>query len=361
MIKVLHYLRHLGLGGTEKSCQLFVQYSSLGVDPIVVYEKTGTHPRLDGFKHACEIARGKLIEIDSYGGYPQSTPSPADLQRVIDDTRADILHIYRSGYPEFPVGYVKIPHVVETNAFGFLDPNSIDRTLFMSKWLMHYALKGVQVPSHLKQRFDFVNNPVEEPHTDAKLSNISSDITWLGRCGRPDNGIYNAINVEAARLLRQQGYNLGFLVVAPPSNMVADLEKYDIPFHVIEPTINDVKLSRFYNSVDIYAHARADGETFGVNIAEAMMHGKPVVTHIATPSVSGMGVFQSQTELVDDGETGYIVQNDPSAYAEAIKQIIDDEEIRLSMGIRGYEKAMLEYEASICQKKLENIYSLVLK
>jgi hypothetical protein len=284
---------------------------------------------------------------------------------VINVFEPDILHVYRSGYPEFPVGQVEVPHVVETNVFGFLDRNpKIKRTLFMSKWLMDCSLGLTSFMFPDYSRFDFVNNPVESPYTDDKLKIFSwpqcdspgDGVILLGRCGRPDNGIYNSVNVDAVRLLRLQGYDIRFVVVAPPSNMIKDMENYNIPYYNIDPTTNPLVLSMFYNTIDIYAHARADGETFGVNIAEAMMHGKPVVTHQATPSFPGMGVFQSQTELVDDGETGYIVDNDPSSYAEALKQMIDDEEMRLDMGIHGQQKAEREYHVDACMDKLENIY-----
>ena len=81
------------------------------------------------------------------------------LQDCIDDFRPDILHVYRSGFSEYPEPEkdIRVPHFVETNVFGFLDQNPhIDKTLFMSKWLMNAALRGRSHP-----RFDYVNNPVE--------------------------------------------------------------------------------------------------------------------------------------------------------------------------------------------------------
>lgn len=357
MIRVLHYLRHLSLGGTEKTCQLFFENASEDFQVAVAYEKSGDHPRLELFEKAAKKNNGLLIEIDSYKDHE---PNPSSLQKLIDEMGVDILHVYRSGYPEFPANNVEVPHIVETNVFGFLDTTPITNlnTLFMSKWLMDNCMRRYNVISRgfLPRRFDYVNNPVEEPYTATKFSDLDKDTIWLGRCGRPDNGIYNAVNVKAANLLRLQGFNVGFIVVAPPSNMIADLEEFNIPYKAIEPTTDPYILSKFYNSVDIYAHARADGETFGVNIAEAMIHGKPVVTHIATPSVDGMGVFQSQTELVDDNVTGFIVQNDPGAYADALKRLIVDKELSRRFGYTGLIKAMKEYHVDACQHKLENIY-----
>jgi glycosyltransferase involved in cell wall biosynthesis len=360
MIKVLHYLRHLGLGGTEKTCQLFFEHASKDFEVAVVFEETGCHPRLDEFWKSSQVCGGRLFKINSYLDGPQGKPYSHDLQHVVDNIKPDIVHVYRSGYHEFPSPgfHVKVPHFVETNVFGFYDANpKISKSLFMSNWLMNSTVKKL---GFKPDRFDFVNNPVEMPCTNDELEIAkrwkADGAIVVGRCGRPDNGIYNAVSVDAVRLLRMQGYDIRFLVVAPPSNMIDDLARHDIPFYVIEPTTSPLVLSTFYNSVDIYTHARADGETFGVNIAEAMIHGKPVITHIATPSVPGMGVFQSQTELVDSDKTGFVVENNPAVYAMELKTLIDCEPLRLKMGENGRRKAEAEYEVGVCMQKLERIY-----
>jgi glycosyltransferase involved in cell wall biosynthesis len=361
MIRVLHYLRHLGLGGTEKTCQLFFEHANTQEFRVAVaYEKTGTHPRMDEFRKSAAVCHGDVWAVNSHSG---DRPDGQSLMSVIDAFKPDILHVYRSGYAEFPEPgiHCEVPHFVETNVFGFYDSNpKITKSLFMSKWLMDNTTKKM---GFKPDRFDFVNNPVEMPCTGVELEIAqrwkNEGAIVVGRCGRPDNGIYNAVSVDAVRLLRMQGYDIRFLVVAPPSNMVDDLTRHDIPFYVIEPTTSPLVLSTFYNSVDIYTHARADGETYGVNIAEAMIHSKPVITHIATPSIPGMGVFQSQTELVETNKTGFVVNNIPGEYAEALKILIDDESMRLSMGEFGRCKAEAECRVDMCVQKLERIYKQI--
>lgn len=354
-IRVLHYLRNLGLGGTEKTCQLFFEHATRGEFQVALaHEATGEKTRLAEFQHGASVVKAPIFQIDSYTD--KSHPNGRALQHVIDTFKPDILHVYRSGFSEYPdPGLdVNVPHFVETNVFGFIDRNPrIDKTLFMSKWLMDRTLRGLEHP-----RFDFVNNPVEMPTTDIPLPIRETwrDAIILGRVGRPDNGIYNAVHVEAARLLRLQGFDVRFLVVAPPENMIKDLEKAEIPYKALKPTTDPLLLSMAYNTMDIYAHARADGETFGVNIAEAMMHGLPVVTHIATPSFPGMGVFQSQTELVDDSVTGFVVNNDPVLYSEALKFLIENESLRVKFGQAGFQKALEHYHVQPCMEKLERIY-----
>ncbi len=364
-IKVLHYLRHLSLGGTEKTCQLFFEHATRGeFEVAVAFEEGGDHTRLQEFVKGAKVCGGSLHRINSYS---EKEPNGQALQHVIDGFRPDIFHVYRSGYPEFPGPglHISIPHFIETNVFGHYDANMfIDRSLFMSEWLMQNTLRHLAPISRgiMPRRFDFVNNPVEQPYTSDRLpirESWGDKVIVLGRVGRPDNGIYNAISIEAARMLREQNYDIRFIVVAPPGNMIDDLARYEIPFYVVEPTVNPLVLSQAYNSMDIYAHARADGETFGVNIAEAMIHGLPVVTHIATPSVPGMGVFQAQATLVEHGKTGFVVRNNAVDYVQMLKVLIENQPLRQSMGDAGREKAMREFEVSVCVNKLENIYKQV--
>jgi glycosyltransferase involved in cell wall biosynthesis len=238
----------------------------------------------------------------------------------------------------------------------------------MAKWVHEASTKHYGSPpgvpaflsggaAHNKNwGFTWVNNPVESPFSQAKLDiGIDSDTIVLGRIGRPDPGIYDSIAVNGARLAQMLGEKIHFLAVATPQPMIDDLVAFDIPHTLIESTVDPVELSEFYNTVDIYCHARADGETFGVNIAEAMIHGKPVITHVATQKVPNMSVFQSQTELVDHGKTGFVCRT-PREYCDFIRILCRDKDMRKSFGEMGERKATEEYQIDPVVGKLEGIY-----
>lgn len=348
MLKINFFLNGLDIGGTCKTAQLFGKYLNKKKYQIstITYEDADLS-RIDQFNKF-----GDIILID------RKYPNIHLIQEC------DILHAFQSGYNEFPRPgiHIKVPHFVITNVFGFYDRNSkIDKDLFMSEWLLNDTANKL---GYRPSRFDYIYNPVENPNS-SEVNDLASK--WksegaiiLGRSGRPDSGIYHAINVKAAHLLRIQGYDIRFLVVAPPVNMVKDLIDLNIPFSSIDPTIDPVAISKFYNSIDIFAHARADGESGGLAIQEAMMHGKPIVSHIAEPSIPGMGVWQAQTEIIDNGINGFCVPNSPAAYAEALKTIIDDEELRLKMGENARQKAMALYHVDVCVAKLERIYDEII-
>lgn len=353
MKKIAFWLNSLGLGGTEKSAQSFVKHLNKTKYEIEVF--TYSDADLTRMPAIQNYAKVNLLN--------RTNPNFALLENF------DIVHSFRAGNiePPEPGQHFSGPKFVETNVFAALDQNPlVNKSLFMSKWLMDYALGGnTVVPgqrmSFLPGRFDYIDNPTELPFTDEKLNlGLDKNTIVLGRSGRPDNGIYDSINVKAARNLKAQGHNIHFLVAAPPSNMIQDLKDFDIPFTVIEPTVDDILLSKFYNTIDIGAMARVDGETNGLAMQEMLIHGKPVVTHRAVPSIPGMGVFQAQTVLIKNGYNGYCVDHDVASYTDALAMLIVDADFRKRAGQRAKNEAIEKFEASVSTKKLEGIYDRLL-
>lgn len=353
MAKILHVLRNMGLGGTEKTAEIFCrELHRRGHEVAVMYNVRGDLTRFPRFQ--------EFLPANMLVGYDVE---PQGSQMLLH-FRPEIVHVYRSGFPEWPYpgrdtrGKTKF---VETNVFGFIDPNPhVAKSLFMSEWLMNNPVNRDLKLALPDERFDFVNNPIDQPATQEKLDlGIQEGVFVLGRCGRPENGIYDDINVRAAMILKAKGAALHFLVMAPPPKMVDDLKRWNIPFTALEPTTDPIELSRFYNTIDVLAHARIDGETFGCNIAEAMIHGKPVVTHQAVASEACPGVFQSQTTLVDHGVNGYVAPHDAPAYAGMLG-LLRSKNRRDLFGKAARTKAMAEFETGVVMDKLERIYSEIL-
>ena len=89
--------------------------------------------------------------------------------------------------------------------------------------------------------------------------------------------------------------------------------------HGLENRVNYLPLTHdrqtlmgYLDTMNVFAHGSAIGESFGIVIAEAMASGLPVVTH---PS---RGSQDAQTELVEHGVTGFVV-NSPDEYAQAVR------------------------------------------
>lgn len=345
MIRLNYWLNGLGLGGTEKTAYLFAKYLNKNDFKITTF--TYEDADLARLSQFLEVSEVKLIKRGQ------------SLDKALSN--CDILHSFRSGQREFPEPGIDChpSKFIETNVFGSFDTNSkITKSLFMSKWLMEYCIR--QNGRH-DERFDYIYNPTEGPASFTERYDLGlKEGTWiLGRNGRPDNGVYDNINVLAARELLNQGFSVHMLCLAAPPAMIDDMDRLGIPNTVLEPTLDPLLQSKFYNSIDIYTEGRPDGHTCSCVLQEAMIHKKPTVAHIAIPKYAGMGVFQAQADITVDKKTGFVTNYDVKEYAEAIKKIMLNNDLRESMSIAGRDRAMKEFHVHPTVDKLAKIYKEV--
>ncbi len=86
--------------------------------------------------------------------------------------------------------------------------------------------------------------------------------------------------------------------------------------------VDDRRLDGLYASSRCVV-APAFDEDYGLTAIEAMQHGRPVIV-----CADGGGL----AELVDDGETGLVVEPDPTAIAAAVTRLHDDAELAVRLG-----------------------------
>ena len=96
--------------------------------------------------------------------------------------------------------------------------------------------------------------------------------------------------------------------------------------------ISDEELFAWYSAMDIFCFPSiTKNEAFGIALAEAMYFGKPAVTF----TIPGSGV----NYVCVNRENGIEVPNqDIKAYAEAMKKLADDEELRNRLGQAGKQR-----------------------
>lgn len=105
---------------------------------------------------------------------------------------------------------------------------------------------------------------------------------------------------------------------------------------------NEERLASIYASSDVFALPSYPTdyweELFGIVIIEAFASGTPVV---ATDCVG-------PREIVDDGETGYLVeQQNEAAFADALHRLLEDDERRAAFGERARAVAENTYDIEI--------------
>ena len=309
---IIHHLNDLTLGGTEKMVQIHLSHfiKDHTFDHYLAYRAQGDKAREPYFKEI--LGQEKLLCYNS----------PSELLKIIQKKKPFILHRYSAGIPEFPfVAEIKkhTNHFISTSVFGDQDDTiDISKVIYVSKhvqWMadkVGNADKGIFYPNH-----HVVRNPIEAPYSSDNLReelDIPKDAFVFGRIGRDDDNIYDSTNIEAYAKIEQS--NTYFIFVNPSGKCRNDIKRLGIKnAKFIERTTSEVRLSQFYNSLDVLAHARKDGECNPANVWEAFAHGKPAISHYAHP-------FNGHLEVIKD--CGFVVlKDDVDEYARIMKNFIN--------------------------------------
>lgn len=332
MLNIAFFLNALDVGGTCKSAWLMAKYIK---HPVTFFTyRDADLTRLDQINEKCEV---RFID--------RKNPDFSPLSEF------DIVHVFQSGYAEKPRPNVDFKKKLGSkfvihNVFGAYDLNPfVDMDIYMSNWMMQHSYP---VPGRKRT---FIDNPVDMPYSRSP-SKYYDETIILGRNGRKDPGTYCDISVRAASLLIDQGLQVEFELMSPPDNMLADLDKYAVPYNIHGNGFSPISVSRFYNTLDVYCESRADGHTGGSVIIEAMAHSIPVVTH-RVYSRPDFTCYNAQCELVEDKITGRVTEPDPEQFAKAI---IDCFRKREMYGYNGFNKYLKDSKPEVVAEKLEKTY-----
>ena len=300
---VIHHLNDLTLGGTEKMVQTNMSFfvGDNTFEHYLAYKADGDLSREGFFK---EILGERMLP---YNG-------EENFINIVRDKSPFIIHRYSAGIPEFPfVKEVKehTEHFVSTSTFGNQDTTiDISKVVYVSKHIQWQAAQAG------KEGNSFIGIPVKPPVSSECLRkelHIPLGAFVFGRIGRDDENIYDPININAFAQVEKE--NVFFVLVNPSAQCRNDIEKLGIKnARYIDKTTDEERISKFYNTIDVLAHARKDGECSPQNVWEAFSHGRPVISHYGHP-------FNGHIEVIQD--CGFVVlSDDVDEYARIMKKFI---------------------------------------
>ena len=339
-IRVLKACNQLGIGGTEKTIQIFSKYLD--------------RSRFEVFVCGLRLGGSRVSEFERLG--ITAIVQPPDLNQLVRDLKIDVYHVYRGGDHELgtlPTKHRGWPKIVETNVFDAVDPlgnPQIDAHVFFSEWCRDDYL-GKYGRFHGK-RYEVLYGPIDFD----EFPPVRREFRWtIGRCSRADDQKWHPVCVDILPKVWRQVPQMRCRFRGATPRVRAHLQRLGIADRVecSEPTLG---VAEFYRGLDVYIHGARVGEGYGVVLAEAMASGLPVVT-IATPQRKKCN---AQAEVVEHNQTGFVVRY-AWQYADAVIELLQNERLRKRFGEQGYEKAQEQFDALKLTRKLEQLYTELLE
>ncbi len=317
-------------GSTEKLLQLFAKHLAGGFNVYFAYSpKLGEQQKSFLGNTDVKMVPFSIAEKQQYEPYTLFGMEP-DLAAIIFDNRIECVITIVSAHYQFPINAIpaSIP-VVLISPFGHWATNGAVFKTYVS---------GVENLERLKKRgvksAEMLFNPLEDFSAEVLHKELVGDKVVFGRIGRGDDQIFDPIAVYAFKKLEEKyGEKVKYIVANPSSGWIKLANQLGIRQMEFLPRLNEQELAQFYHNIDIFAHARKDGETIGIAIAEAMMAGNPIVTHKSH-------FHNEHLRLLDVSFARWCEVDDVEAYFKNMEWFVEHKEKIREMGALARKKSL---------------------
>lgn len=348
----------LGSGGTEKYLQTLA--CVLKKKHHVDYYYTNNAPYLmqSGWRHPdnCEKRKQYIeshgiktipIHLDTYDNISKNWIG-SNLWDVFDPTQYDVVQTARYGFSEFPFTAIRGPKIVDSIHGDLSDPVSkVHSSILLCKWQADkwIASGGDASKMHIIPGLVYV--PDRFPTTVREKYGIPKDAFVYGIHQRNDDGIFSPVALMAYSQIQTENTYFLVLGASPLYRKVAQqLGLKNVVFVEFSPIAEDIH--DFLNALDVYAHARSDGEVCSASITEALYHGLPVITHPGQnmghlEQIEGCG---KMANTVEEYAKEMVALRDNKAYREE-KRILSIQRYKDKYCYKTVEKNILDLYESL--------------
>jgi len=331
-IKIVFYSHSIDYAGTWRSHeQILLNLNKEIFQPYVLYNESINNNRLNFVVEnlGSDFVIPFSASTEKTGPDMGYTFINTNFEEKLLEINPDIIHFARSGYYEWPFTKRLSPVQIETNIFGFKDTTPfLDYSIAISN-----TIKNIRGDAN-----EVIYNPISKQINNnenlRKELNISEKTFVLGRIGRPDN--FTPISIECTKIMKESKIDFKYIIIGACDSTKNKIKELDLEnyFILLDPTNDDNLIHKFYNTIDVFAHYRSDGETFGVSIAQSMVYGKPVVSHFAGSN--------GQSETI--GDSGFVVNNSMEYFLSILKLIKDKDLYKnlSKLSIKNSEKYLIQ-------------------
>ena len=276
---------------------------------------------------------------------------------IILRNRIDIVHAnhYLTGDRSMILAAIILRRKVVSHNRGYYSPELVDK--YLSKFIDQilcmsdfsksvYTKSGIE-ESKCKTIYDGIDPESYRPSTA-----INEEIV-IGCFGRLEVWKGQQVLVDAAEIIVKKIPEIKFQFVGYGENMdnivnqvkTKNLEKYfDFTGH-----ISNVK--DYMEKCTVVVHTSIEPEPFGMVIIEAMALEKPVIaTNIGGP-----------LEIIENNKDGFLIPpSQPRFLAENILKLVENKELRESIGKNARQKVINKFNVRNYVKEIEKIYDEII-
>lgn len=189
-------------------------------------------------------------------------------------------------------------------------------------------------------------NPLTVPPASLKNNIEGRRTVVFGRCGRSDKFIFDPVSLKAfANIERDFGDLVKYVYVNPSREARELVEKLNLKNVDFREWLNEEELRQFYLEIDVFAHARRDGETLGVAIGEAMLNSCVIISHKTNFFNEHLFLLQKPFGFVSDVD-------DVDGYYENMKWCVVNKDRLLELGERARLFAEQYFSKEVISKKI---------
>ena len=205
----------------------------------------------------------------------------SDFFEKFDESKYDVLITAGNGESEYPYNQLKKIKIIHTiHGEHVFNQANIKKSILLCDWQAEKWVNNGGDTTKLEIIPPIVQIPDSYSKNFRNENNIPVNAFVYGFHQRDDESIASTVSLEAFSKIQMENR---YFIILGGAQIHRDYVLSNNIKNVIfkDATASPQNIHSFINALDVYAHARKDGEVCSACIIEALSQGKPVISHVA--------------------------------------------------------------------------------